>query len=146
MRKLNIVVATALVKVTHRQTFMPLLLESLCSCLLSLLWSQNQHRTCPICYRACVYVSSWWWWWRGANMRTIAPSPPRLSSVTLWGEPALSSLSKLPCSIFHQSTWHHRAWSRFIYWPVSCHREWKFSSCSLLHHPQWAQSGHKRGS
>ena len=37
MRKLNIVVATVFVKVTHRQTFMPLLLESLCSYLLSLL-------------------------------------------------------------------------------------------------------------
>ena len=37
MRKLNIVVTSVFVKVTYLQTFMPLLLESLCSALLSLL-------------------------------------------------------------------------------------------------------------
>lgn len=63
-----------------------------------------------------------------------APSPPWLSSVTLWGGLPSPLCPSSPCSIFHLSTWHHRAWSRFIYWPVSCQSELSaFAHCCIIH-------------
>lgn len=119
MRKLNIVVTSVCEGHTQANIY-ALLLENLCSSLLSLLWSQNQHPTCPyvpgpVCMSALMVVERR----RHATQLPLHGSSPQSPSQGSLPSPHCPSS---PCSVFHQSTWHCMAWSRFIYWPISCHQ------------------------
>ena len=103
------------------------------------LWrSHTGKRLCPCSLRTCAPLFSpcsevrtsirlahmflglgvcqpWWWWWRGADMPHSSLSTAPLLSHPLRGACPFHTVQALPA-------WHCMAWSRFIYWPISCHQ------------------------
>lgn len=126
-------------KVTQARAFMSLSLEGLRSLLHSLLWSQTSvwvaHMSPgPVCDmslgsggdpRDALLLPG-----EEATKHTQPLPSQWLFSVTASGVLASPPCVNSPCFIFLHGIWHPMTWSRFLYWPLSCHQN--VSSLPLL--------------